>query len=819
MTDVVIHGHFYQPPRENPWTEIVDREPSAHPYHDWNERIHAECYRSNAVARILDEYGRVEGIVNNYAHLSFNFGPTLLAWLERHDPDAYARILEADRQSVRRHDGHGNAIAQAYNHAILPLCNEKDRRTQVRWGLADFRSRFGREPESLWLAETACHEATLETLIDEGLSYVILSPHQAQRVRAIGEDQWTDVSDGSVDPRVAYRYAHRDGSGRSIALFFYDGAIARGVGFEHVLSSSQSFVSCLCRGNGEPGKVVHVATDGESYGHHTRLGERGLAYALMVEGPARGLTFTNYASYLAHNPATMETEIKPGPDGEGTAWSCAHGVGRWYRDCGCHTGGREGWNQAWRGPLRQALDHIRDEAAGLFSEAGALLLADPWKARDEYIDVVLDPGLRDEWLDARSRRRLDGKERVRALTLLEMQRNALLMYTSCGWFFTEVSGIETVQILKYAARALDYIDELGHPSPKARFLEILAEAKSNLPGFGTGADVFRRFVEPSRVAPDRVAVSLAVSSLMDDSDTSGEEAGFAYRRTGFRKQQLGRLTMTTGRLELEHIRTASKFDYARLAIHLGGVDFYCAMKPFESQQQFDEACEVVWTRFAGGSIPELLRIACEHFGPEEHGFESVLAGARQRISALIHGEVVDSLASEYGRVYRQSERVIQMLEEAGVELPPELRAAADLSLTRQLQDAIRDARERRTAAAYQGVIDLARRIARLGHRITHPAVQKQMETLLAEAVEEAVAGADVETVASTIGLVEIAMELHLEPSIERAQEVVAERLRQRPWPLEIDRLATSLRLSARMLDERATDESGGSAGGRLKGTA
>ena len=801
MNELVIHGHFYQPPRENPWTEIVDREQSAHPFHNWSERVHAECYRPNAVARVVDGYGRVEGVVNNYARMSFNFGPTLLAWMQGHDPDAYQRILTADRQSVRTNYGHGNAIAQAYNHAILPLCNERDRRTQVRWGLSDFRHRFGRDSESIWLPETACNDATLETLIDEGLRFVILSPHQAERVRPVGGGEWCDVSDGSVDPCVPYSYRHRDGSGRSIAIFFYDGPIARALAFEGLLASSHSFVSRLGQAAGGPGRLVHIATDGESYGHHTRLGERGLAYALLVEAPARGFKLTNYGSFLERHPPTMEVEIKLGPGGEGTAWSCAHGVGRWARDCGCQTGGREEWNQAWRAPLRRALDHLRDEAAGLFADAGSALLRDPWEARDAYGEVVLEPDRRDEWLAGKTRRALDDKERVRALALLELQRNALLMYTSCGWFFTELSGIETVQVLKYAARVLDYMDELGHPSPRARFLEILGEARSNLAEHGNGADVFRRFVEPNRVALHRGAVFLAVSSLVGEEEPTGEEAGYRFRRTSFRKEQHGRLTMATGRLELEHIRTGKRFDCARVALHLGGVDFYCALRPFLDEQRFQEGVDELWSHFAFSSIPELLRLAHEHFGPEEYGFQSVLEAARRRIAALIHGDVVDSLAAEYGRVYRQNERVIQMLEEAGIELPSELRAVAELSLTRQLEDGIREARELRTPSAHEAVIGLARRAARSGYRLSHPSARQLMETLIAEVVEEAVANADAEVTGRAIELLEVATELHLDMSIERAQEVVEDRLQRPPWPAEIGKLGQALHLSPRRLQE------------------
>ncbi|MBN1960680.1 MAG: DUF3536 domain-containing protein [Deltaproteobacteria bacterium] len=390
MTDLIIHGHFYQPPRENPWTGLIDREPSAYPYHDWNERIHAECYRANAFARVLNQYGRIENLVNNYAYLSFNFGPTLLSWIARNDSETYNRIIAADRWSVKANHGHGNAIAQAYNHIILPLANKRDRLTQIRWGITDFKYRFGRQPESLWLSETACNDETLGDLIDEGLKFLILSPNQAERIRPIEAKEWQSVTEGNIDPGVAYKYFHRDGSGRSIALFFYDGPIARSIAFEGTLISSQSLVNRLAQAHGGDGRVVHIATDGESYGHHTHFGERGIAYALLDEAPKQGFNITNYGSYLERNPPTIEVEIKTGPNGEGTAWSCAHGVGRWCRDCGCQTGGREDWNQAWRAPLRQALDYLRDEITNIFEQLGYEYFIDPWVARDKYIEIMLE---------------------------------------------------------------------------------------------------------------------------------------------------------------------------------------------------------------------------------------------------------------------------------------------------------------------------------------------------------------------------------------------------------------------------------------------
>ncbi len=490
MTALIIHGHFYQPPRENPWTGLIDQQPSAHPYHDWNERIHAECYRPNAfVHRGVDADG-LQQSSNNYTNISFNFGPTLLSWLEQHHPLTYQRILQADKESAAARGGHGNAIAQAYGHAILPLCNARDRLTQVLWGLADFRFRFGREPESMWLPETACDPETLDLLIDQGMRYVILAPGQAARVRE-AEGEWCNVSN-SVDTTRAYRYRHSQQPGRSLAVFFYDGPLAQAIAFEKVLQSSEVLVGMIKQASMR-GPLVNVATDGETYGHHFKFGDLALAHALEIEAADQGLCVTNYGEFLDRHPPELEVEINNGPNGEGTSWSCAHGVGRWQRDCGCHTGGEPGWNQNWRGPLRAALDVLRDHVAAQFETEAAVLLCAPWRARNSYVKFILDPGTREDFLANEASRHLSIKEQARVFTLLETQKFALLMYTSCGWFFSEISGIETVQIMQYAARVIQLTEELGLTAPVDRFMESLASAISNLREHGNGADIYRQF--------------------------------------------------------------------------------------------------------------------------------------------------------------------------------------------------------------------------------------------------------------------------------------------------------------------------------------
>ena len=509
MPALIIHGHFYQPPRENPWTGIIEPQPSAAPFHDWNERIHFECYRPNAFVRVGALESGDERFTNNYELISFNFGPTLLSWLEQHHSYTYGRIIEADRESALKQNGHGNAMAQAYGHAILPLCNERDLRTQIRWGLADFRHRFGREAESLWLPETAANDRVLDALIDEGLRFVILAPHQAARLRTElstgkGSDgvnsAWQAVNENTLDKSVPYQRLHSNGSNRSIAVFFYDGPTSRAIAFEKLLSSSRIFLDRLALAAGGK-KMINVATDGETYGHHFKFGDLCLAHALEEEAAGRSFRVTNYAAYLAEHPPVIQVEINNGTDGEGTSWSCEHGVGRWIRNCGCHTGGEAGWNQQWRGPLRQALNYLRDVNLSPFEATRGQLFRDPWLARDEVITLILDrAAARENFLHNHAGRWLSADEQQRALTYLELQHMLLLMYTSCGWFFNDISGIETIQILKYAARAIDLMNQLGLPSVRERFVEMLSAAKSNRPEMGNGADVYRRYVEPLKTS-------------------------------------------------------------------------------------------------------------------------------------------------------------------------------------------------------------------------------------------------------------------------------------------------------------------------------
>ncbi|HEX8500434.1 MAG TPA: DUF3536 domain-containing protein [Pyrinomonadaceae bacterium] len=775
-TALVIHGHFYQPPRENPWTGLVEREPGAAPFHDWNERIHAECYRPNAFSRIGDAHGRVERVVNNYARLSFDFGPTLLNWLERSHPETHRRIVEADRESARLRGGHGNAVAQGYHHAILPLCNERDRRTQIRWGLADFRRRFSREAESLWLPETACDEATLEALIEEGLRYVILSPFQAGAVRAAGSEEWLAVPEGAVETGVPYRFTHRDGSGRSLAVFFYDGRVARAVAFEGLLTSSQGLVAACARAARGGAALVGVATDGESYGHHFRFGDRCIAYALEVEAERQGLRVTNYGEFLDTHEPEHEVRLKSGPGGEGTAWSCSHGLGRWTRDCGCNASAPEGWSQRWRAPLRAAFDLLRDDLAPKFEGEAGRLLRDPWGARDEYVEL-LGPGgaaRREEFLLRHAARPLSDDEKVRALTLLEAQRAALTMYTSCGWFFNDVSGIEAAQTLRYAGRVLETMEALGLAPPRADFLDTLSAARSNLPERGSGADVFLRAVEHSRVTPQRVAAHVAICNLVEHGEGGAEceSAGYVCRRTDFRKQRHGRVTLETLCLALEEEATGRRHEFAVAAMHFGEVDYYCALRPFEGAREFEGAAARLWAQLRAASLPVLLRTAQAEFGPGEFGLEALLPQGQGRLSRSVFGKLVARFMDEYEHLYEKNRRVVERLQEIGFHPPRELRLAAELTVGHRLERELRGQRE--GEGDYGAAAELARDAARYGYRIDRPSVTRVFEETVTEAARLLVSRPGPENLRSAHALIALGRELGLEANLERGQELLYE---------------------------------------------
>ncbi len=682
---ICIHGHFYQPPRENPWLEAIEQQDSAYPYHDWNERITAECYAPNSSSRILDPEGRIVRIVNNYTWISFNFGPTLLSWMEQKSQNTYQAILEADRESRERFGGHGSAMAQAYNHIIMPLANSRDKRTQVRWGIRDFERRFGRKPEGMWLPETAVDLETLELLAEHGITFTVLEPGQARRVRPIGGRNWRDVSGGRIDPTTAYRLRLK--SGDSINLFFYDGPISRGVAFEGLLARGEIFAQRLAGAFDDARtwpQLVHIATDGETYGHHHLYGDMALAYALQYIEENGLAKLINYGQYLELHPPAHEVEIH-----ENTSWSCAHGIERWRSDCGCNSGGHPGWNQAWRAPLREALDWLRDTLASQYEEQARALLRDPWEARDAYVDVMLDRSREnvEAFFEKQAGRPLNEEEKITALKLLELQRHAMLMYTSCGWFFDELSGIETVQVIQYAARALQLAGELFGDNLEAQFLDRLEKAKSNIPEHKDGRVIYDKFVRPALVDLPKVGAHYAVSSMFEDHNHEARTYCYRVKREDFRLLTAGKARLALGRALVTSEITWEAKSLSFGVLHLGDHNLSGGVREFRGQEAYDRLVQQVTEAFQRGDFPEVIRIVDENFQPGMYTLKLLFRDEQRRILRKILDSALTEAETAYRQLYQHHAAMMNFVTSLGMPLPKRLQVAAEIILNSDLRRA------------------------------------------------------------------------------------------------------------------------------------
>ena len=680
---VTIHGHFYQPPRENPYLEAIERQPSAEPFHDWNERIHHQCYRPNVFARVLNEQGEVIDIVNNFEYLSFNVGPTLMSWLERYDLEVYQKIIEADRASCQRLNGHGNAIAQAYNHVILPLANWQDKITQIRWGKVDFESRFGREPEGMWLPETAVDYPTLEALIAENIRFIILSPSQAQRCRPLPTHNnpspriWQEVGGAQINPTRPYRcYVESD---QFIDIFFYDGPISADMGFHNVLSSSQYFAERLrqaIQGDNRPSQLINVATDGETFGHHKPGTEKSIAYAVTREFPARHWQVTNYGHYLSKNSPTWEVMLK-----SVSSWSCVHGVERWRSACGC--GGNPHSQQEWRKPLRESLDWLRDRFAEIFIQEGKALLIDPWEARNDYIQVLRDRAQVTSFLARHSSHNLSPQEQIEALRLLEMQRNALLMYTSCGWFFEEISRPEGVQTLRYASRAIELAGELSDQPLETEFVQRLVQALSNNDYFENAAEIYQELVKSACISVEQIAVHYALSSLFKSQPKQAHHYAHYIAQQDYQRQTIGALTLAMGELKMQS-RTTGETDHIVFAVlHLGGWDFHCCVQSFPGRIPYSQQVEKIFATFKQGSAAKTILAMKAHFGEQSLGLENLLVEKRMEIMQQLAQQTKTRLHELYTQIYRDNYSILVAFHQDHLPVPRELQVAAEITLSQR----------------------------------------------------------------------------------------------------------------------------------------
>jgi alpha-amylase/alpha-mannosidase (GH57 family) len=687
---VCIHGHFYQPPRENPWLETVETQDTAAPYHDWNERICAECYAPNGAARIVNNKKQIQRIVNNYARISFNFGPTLLSWLKENASRTYRMILDGERRSRKSFGGHSSAMAQVYNHIILPLAARRDRITQIRWGIADYERHYGAPPEGMWLAETAADADSLELLAQHGIKFTVLAPHQCKRIRLLNDGaSWTDTPGATVDTTRPYRV--RFDSGVSIAVFFYNGPVSRAIAFEGLLNSGENLAARLKAGfnDGTQPQLVNVATDGESYGHHHKHGEMALAYALRLLEADKTVKLVNYGSFLEQLPPEYECEIA-----DNTSWSCVHGVERWRSNCGCN-GGKPGFNQLWRAPLRQALDELRDAVAPLTEQEGGKLFKDVWAARDGYIEVILDRTAEsvERFLRAHESHILSEAERVRALELMELQRHAQLMYTSCGWFFDDISGIETVQVIAYAARVLQLARELfaDQAAPlEPAFLARMAEARSNVASAGDGAQIYKACVATMELGLEQVAAHYAISSVFSSFAEETDLFCYRVRRISYEIYTSGRGRLALGRADIASAITGHRQSFSFAVLHFGDQNITAAVKPYSEGDaaEFDEFAKQAAEQVQRAYFPEVIRLLDRYYGHVDYSLTSLFSDEQRRIVRLILTSTLWDIESSLTTIYEDHASLLHYLSQAGLPKPPALTLAAGFAVNAGLRRAL-----------------------------------------------------------------------------------------------------------------------------------
>jgi alpha-amylase/alpha-mannosidase (GH57 family) len=675
---ICIHGHFYQPPRENAWLEVIELQDSAHPYHDWNERITAECYEPNASSRILDENNVIKNIINNYSRISFNFGPTLLSWMESYATETYEAILEADKLSMSNFGGHGSAVAQVYNHIIMPLANKRDKETQILWGIRDFESRFKRKPEGMWLAETAVDTETLELLAEHKIKFTILAPRQAKAVRKIGAQDWTEVNDRTVNTKKVYQCDLP--SGKSIALFFYDGDISQGIAFNGLLNDGKRFAERLLSPldfEDRESQLVHVATDGETYGHHHKHGEMALAFCLdFIEKDDR-VHLTNYAQFLSKNPPKDEAQII-----ENSSWSCVHGVERWRANCGCN-GGKPGWHQLWRKPLRESLDWLRESVSDIFEREASKVVKDPWKARNEYINVVLkrnDDNVKRFLKD----HALSDAHPNQILRIMEMQRHAMLMYTSCGWFFDEISGIETIQVMQYACRVIQLANQICSEDLELEFIKKLSEAPSNAPAYETGDEVYKKLVLPSRTNLQRVGMHYAVSSIFEDEPESLTIFNYSTSNEAFIKKEAGEQKLVLGITKVKSLVTRSEKKFAFAVIYLGKHNIIGNISLDMEPDEFASMQFRMVKAFEEGRLGEMIGLIQMYFGPDKYTIWHLFQDEKRKILDMIARESMAELESSLRRSYNRDYPLINALSTNNIPIPPAYKTTFEYILNADL---------------------------------------------------------------------------------------------------------------------------------------
>lgn len=800
---VCIHGHFYQPPRENPWLDEVEVQDSAYPYHDWNERVTAESYARNGAARILDSQQLIIDIINNYSKISFNFGPTLLSWMQRKSPDVYQAVLDADQLSQKNFSGHGSALAQVFNHIIMPLANSRDKRTQVLWGIKDFEYRFKRKPEGMWLAETAVDNESLELMAEMGIKFTILAPRQAKRVRELKDGAaWKNVADQNVNPQMPY--VCKFPSGKSIILFFYDGPISQGVAFEGLLNNGEIFADRFLKAfnpSSNLPQLAHIATDGETYGHHHKFGDMALAYCLNIISSKKDVSLTVYGEYMEKYPPTYEAEIF-----ENSSWSCVHGIERWRSNCGCSSGMNQGWNQQWRAPLRQALDWLRDELSFVYQHEMTAFTPEVWLARDAYINVIIDrrPESIERFFAHTIERPLGEDEKIRCLKLLEMQYNALLMYTSCGWFFDDISGIETVQILKYAARAIQLAKEVCGADLEGSFVKFLENAPSNVVEIKNGAQAYKSMIQPSVVDLLRVGAHYAMTSLYEEYPSEAKMYCYTVKSDIYDLKEAGRLRLAIGRGWVQSDITLEKAHINFAVLHLGDHNFIGGVEHLNSEDFF-EARKKILDAFLQSNIPELISHINKYFGPQNYSLWHLFKEEQQKILNLVLQSTMEDIDSSFRQIYEHHYPLMQIKNEIRLPLPRTLITVVEFILNRDLCEILEN--ENINIERLQSTVDEMKRWAFKRDQGNFGFVASQKISELMKRLDKQPKNiALIETIESVLNIIS---QLNLELDLWKAQNIYfaigkknySERKGQakvdelaRKWIVSFDRLGTILQV-------------------------
>ncbi len=691
---ICIHGHFFQEPRENPWLEEIEIQDSAYPYHDRNEKVCAECYEPNARARLMNSEGRIVQLVNNYTKMSFDFGPTLLTWLERLRPEVYESILEADRISVDLYSGHGSAVAQTYNHMIMPLAGSRDKSTQVYWAVRDFRKRFKRDPEGMWLPECAVDTETLDLLAQHGVKFTILAPRQAAGTRRLegGGSEWDSVDGDKLDCSMPYLY--RLPSGKTISLFFYNGPISNAVASGDLLRDGTVFADALASafGDGAEGadgtegadgaRLVHVASEGEHYGHHHINGDMALAYCLNQVESGGTAKITNYGEFLEKHPPTHEVRIR-----ENSSWSCSHGVERWRSDCGCNTGRFPGWKQHWRKPLREVMDALRDQMAPAYQHTVSRYLRDPWAARDDYIELVLDrsPENVESFFGRHAQGELSAEKKVQILKLLEVQRYAMYMYASCGWFHEDVSEPESLKVIEYAARAMQLFEEALGFSLESQFIANLEQVPAS--GDSNARTLYERWIIPEKVDLPRVGAHYAISSLLHDYPQQMSIFNYSVDSWNYEKMKSGRLTLATGQARIRDTTTWDESVRTFAALHFGDHNIMGGLGDFDDTQRFEALRAEVREAFERGNSTEIVQILGRRFGKHNYSLKDLFLDEQRKVLGKILEVNTAGIEVPYREIYEQNTALMNFMSVLHIPIPGLILAAAEQIINIDLKGA------------------------------------------------------------------------------------------------------------------------------------